>query len=650
MSIFTTTYRIYMKQQRYPEALLIAQKINDAELVKEVMGASEDPVVTKQLCLMLGRQRTNFQTDDDDLAQIISYEKLSERFKELARDLDTLEPKHPEQVFKSHLEERKNDAKIESFKENLALTYCNSFLNAGYGTDKLITGEAEGDDWIWKNKDSGMTAVAASLGMILMWDIDEGFSKIDKYLESNNDLAKAGACMGVGIINSGIRNEVDPVFTLLCEHVESDNEYVKIGALKGLSFTYAGTGREDILELVSPIVLDGDNSIEVSSIAALVLGLVFLGTCNDEVANSIIQTCMEREPQDLDNPHARYYALGLGLLFFGKQDIVEASLMGVSVIEHPIKRFMEIIMNGCAYACSGNVLKIQELLHICAEHGEVKEDDKNTNHFQTAAVLSLPLIAFGENIGSEMTLRTMNHLLQYGEIQIKRAVPLAIALLGITNPDNQIMDLLGKLSYDSDSEVAINAILAQGVIWCGSNNSRLMGNLRQLASYYNRDQDNLFMVRIAQGLVSTGKGLINLQPLHSDKALQSNVGLSGILVLLLTCTNLEKLFFGRLHTMLYYLVLAMYPRMMFALDEELKPIQVDIRVGQAVDTVGMPGQPRTITGFQTHKSPVLLTYGERAELGTEEYIPVTPIIENFVILRKNPDYKPPVDLTKKRNY
>ena len=118
----------------------------------------------------------------------------------------------------------------------------------------------------------------------------------------------------------------------------------------------------------------------------------------------------------------------------------------------------------------------------------------------------------------------------------------------------------------------------------------------------------------------------------------------------MTATNLEKLFFGRLHTMLYYLVLAMYPRMMFALDEDLKPIQVDIRVGQAIDTVGMPGQPRTITGFQTHKSPVLLTYGERAELGTEEYIAVTPIIENFVILRKNPDYKPPQEIKKKINY
>lgn len=366
---------------------------------------------------------------------------------------------------------------------------------------------------------------------------------------------------------------------------------------------------------------------------------------------------MEREPQDLDNPHARYLALGLGLLYFGKQDVVEASLVGVSVIEHPISRFMEIIMKGCAYACSGNVLKIQELLHICAEHEEKKEGEevKNTNHFQSAAVLSLGLIAFGEDIGSEMAMRTMNHFLQYGEPEIKRAVPLAISLLGITQgmnaggKTNHIMDLLGKLSYDGDSEVAINAILAQGIIWAGTNNSRLAGNLRQLASYYNRDPDNLLMVRIAQGLVSTGKGLINLQPVHSDRIVQSNVALSGILILLLTCTNTSKLFFGRFHTMLFYLVLAMYPRMMVALNEDLEPIQVDIRVGQAVDTVGMPGQPKTITGFQTHKSPVLLNYGDRAELGTEEYIPVTPIIENFVILRKNPDYKPPEEV-KARKY
>jgi len=36
---------------------------------------------------------------------------------------------------------------------------------------------------------------------------------------------------------------------------------------------------------------------------------------------------------------------------------------------------------------------------------------------------------------------------------------------------------------------------------------------------------------------------------------------------------------------------------------------------------------------------VLIAYGERAELGTEEYIPTTDILEHFVILKKNPDYE-----------
>ena len=41
---------------------------------------------------------------------------------------------------------------------------------------------------------------------------------------------------------------------------------------------------------------------------------------------------------------------------------------------------------------------------------------------------------------------------------------------------------------------------------------------------------------------------------------------------------------------------------------------------KAVDVVGQAGKPKTITGFQTHTTPVLLAYGERAELATEECI------------------------------
>ena len=139
----------------------------------------------------------------------------------------------------------------------------------------------------------------------------------------------------------------------------------------------------------------------------------------------------------------------------------------------------------CAYAGSGNVLKVQKMLHMCAEHKKEEKDSLN----QIAAVLGVALIAFGEEIGTDMCLRTMNHFLQYGEPIIKKTVPLAIGLLRISNPEVATMDLLTKLSYDTDVNVSMSAIFALGLIGAGTNNSRLAGNLRYLAAYYTSSPD-----------------------------------------------------------------------------------------------------------------------------------------------------------------
>jgi len=53
---------------------------------------------------------------------------------------------------------------------------------------------------------------------------------------------------------------------------------------------------------------------------------------------------------------------------------------------------------------------------------------------------------------------------------------------------------------------------------------------------------------------------------------------------------------------------------------------------QAVDVVGQAGNPKTITGFQTHTTPVLLAYGERAELATEECILLSD--DRMIVLRR----------------
>ena len=99
---------------------------------------------------------------------------------------------------------------------------------------------------------------------------------------------------------------------------------------------------------------------------------------------------------------------------------------------------------------------------------------------QAVAVLGLALIAMGEDIGSEMAFRHFGHLLRYCEPTIRRAVPLALGLISVSNPQLNILDMLSKFSHDSDSEVAHNSIFAMGLIGAGTNNARLAALLRQV--------------------------------------------------------------------------------------------------------------------------------------------------------------------------
>lgn len=137
--------------------------------------------------------------------------------------------------------------------------------------------------------------------------------------------------------------------------------------------------------------------------------------------------------------------------------------------------------------------------------------------YRQVAVLGLSLIASSEEIGNEMALRSLGHILQYCDIKIKRAVPSALALLNISNPKIQVMDLLTKLSHDQDEELSFRAILGLGLIGAGTNNARLAGILRQLAGYYGSESstsNHLYLVRIAQGLLHMGKGKIQIKNFH----------------------------------------------------------------------------------------------------------------------------------------
>ena len=635
--LHSTAYTLYKTQKNYPNALRVALKMDSLDKVTELMTSDEVPeLVKKQLALILGRHRSNFTPEDEYLNELVGNVHLSEHFLAIARDMDVLDPKSPEDIYKEHSSTSRGSrnllvaSQVDSARANLASSFVNGFTNAAYGNDKLMFDDE--NQWVFKNKEHGMASAVASLGMIMLWNVEEGMNQMDKYLNRTEDYIKAGACLGIGLMANGIRHDSDPALAILTEYIESPSHNVRLLSIMGLGIAYAGAQREELMEMFTPIVAntEGANIAEVS-FAALALGMIYVGTCNDEVGGILVERLMESSDAELDDNVSRFLCLGLGLVYLGKTEKADAVLEAVRTVEHKAGKYAEITLESCAYAGTGSVLTVQKMLRLCAEHLT-----ENAEH-QAVAVLGIALTVIGEDVGTEMSLRSLDHLLQYGELPVKRVVPLALALMYISNPDYGVVDQLSRLSHDADHELAQGAILALGLISAGTNNSRIAGLLKQLSEFYAREANHLFVVRISQGLNSMGKGLIGLNPLHSDRLLMNGPALAGILSVLHASLTLQTTLLDKYHYLLYFLTTAMNTRVMSTVDTDLNPIATNVRVGQAIETVGQAGRPKTISGFQTHTTPVLLGNKERAELASTEWVSVASIIEGMVILEKAPE-------------
>ncbi|KAL4919755.1 armadillo-type protein [Aspergillus aurantiobrunneus] len=644
-----TAHEIYVRYKELTKAIVLAIRLNDVELIKNDLNATSDQSLKKQMAFLISRQQIwldqlGDDEDDQTFMDCLNNTSIPKHFKSLGKELNILDPIMPEDIYKTHLESSRGAGltNVDSARHNLASAFVNGFANAGFGNDEMMLVEGDKGPWVWKTKDDGMLSTTASLGMLLHRDVEIGLDKIDKYTYASEDQIKAGALLSIGILNSGVRIDSDPALALLSDsdNLEAKNIPMRVAAIMGLGLAYAGSNKEELLEVLLPIVEDGSLDMQLSAMAAVSLGLIFVGSSNHQVSEAIATTLMDEERQKhLKDKWTRFMALGLALLYFGRQEEVDVILDILKAVDHPMAKPTSVLASVCAWAGTGTVLKLQELLHICNDVIEESDEKKGDELVQSYAVLGLSLIAMGEDVGQDMILRQFGHLMHYGASNIRKAVPLAMGLISPSNPQMKVYDTLSRYSHDNDNDVAINAIFAMGLCGAGTKNSRLAQLLRQLASYYHRDQNSLFMVRIAQGLLHMGKGTMTLNPFHTDRQVLSRVSAAGLLTVLVSLIDAKQFILAEHHYLLYFLITAMYPRFLVTLDEDLQPLPVNVRVGQAVDVVGQAGRPKTITGWQTQSTPVLLSHGERAELEDEQYIPLSSTLEGLVILRKNPDWE-----------
>lgn len=257
-------------------------------------------------------------------------------------------------------------------------------------------------------------------------------------------------------------------------------------------------------------------------------------------------------------------------------------------------------------------------------------------------VLGIALVALGESCGAQMAPRLLQHILQLGTAGAKQAIPLAIALLHTSHPAPHVMSLLEKFTHSDDTVLSRSAVAAIGICGAGSNNARATSFLRELSSYYGQSSPNMVLVvRLSLSLLSLGKGLLSLSPLHCDNFCVDRAAICGLVTYCFTILSADDTLFKDGHFLPLLLAVAANPRLCMALDATTGEPMTDVPllVGKAVDTVAMVGQPKGITGFHHHNTPVVLHADSRAELRTGEFVTYSPMLEGIVLAEKNTAYE-----------
>ena len=161
-----TAYQVYRKYNQYTQAVALAIRLNDRDLIEEAFNSTKDKAIRRQMAFLIARQRIWFDVSDDDdpeLQDCLNNTRLPDHFKALGKELNILDPKTPDDIYKTHLESSRTAGltNTDSARHNLASAFVNAFVNTAYGNDKLMLNSDSKSSWVWKTKEEGMLSTTA---------------------------------------------------------------------------------------------------------------------------------------------------------------------------------------------------------------------------------------------------------------------------------------------------------------------------------------------------------------------------------------------------------------------------------------------------------------------------------------------------------
>ncbi|KAM0676649.1 proteasome regulatory particle base subunit [Binucleata daphniae] len=450
------------------------------------------------------------------------------------------------------------------------------------------------------------------------------------------------------------------LFAFLSENLNSNCRYMKISSLLAIFCLYADSQQEIVKSSLVPLLYS--ENVETSAFSCFVLASVFMSSGNQEIADNLMTVLLEKKNES-ESPFYLLIPLSIGLLYMNKE------------IPEEMDEFLKInkiegIVYGLSYMGSGRTDVIEEMVSEYVLGDEENENNKNNDESNNTkgdikndkskredektkgskSNVRSNEIGFGEteDLTNERTLillgitlislndmhtRSIAKKLLINQLMKDKnlIIPLCLGILYTSEPDTEIVDALSRAINVLNP---INAILATGLVGAGTNNARLQGLLEQQYTYLTKNAKASGALKIAQGLLSLGKGTLSLSPLMFDKTVINNKSIASLLCIAMLSSGELNTLFSKHSYLLLILSQCVSNKFVVTMDEHLKFKTVTIRVGRPVETAAMAGKRTGISAVVTHDSPVILQCDEKAAIYEEEGYVYNGVVEDVVIVRK----------------
>ncbi|OAD01801.1 hypothetical protein MUCCIDRAFT_187029 [Mucor lusitanicus CBS 277.49] len=391
------------------------------------------------------------------------------------------------------LKNTKNALESRNSIYHSAVTFANAFMQAGTTSDEFLR---QNLDWLSRATNWSKFSATAALGVIHKGQLAQSMNLLAPYLpqegvSGNSSYSEGGSLYALGLINA---NHGAEVLNFLKKALkDTSDDVIQHGACLGLGVAGMATANEAIYEDLKN-VLYGDNAVGGEA-AGLSMGLIMLGTGNEEAIEDMLQYAHETQHEKI----IRGLAIGIPFIMYGKEEQADDLIKKMLEDKDPVIRYGGIYTIAMAYSGTGNNKAIRRLLHVAVS--DVNDDVRR------AAVTSLGFVLLRN---PKQVPRIVQLLAESYNPHVRYGATLALGISCAGTGYLDALELLEPMTKDPVDFVRQGAFMSQAMILIQQteNTNPKVAGVRKLyekiISDKHEDPMAKFGAVLAQGILDAG--------------------------------------------------------------------------------------------------------------------------------------------------